>query len=141
MFISALLLENSYQLYFASVKAFLVRQGVKNYSFFLRRILTKTGAKKCQIDKRLNTIPKYLEKRMDSKEKARAVYWLDNNLYLNITNRCSNSCWFCFRNFKQGVGGFNLKLEEEPTPESIIHDLERALALRKWLQRHPSNQG
>jgi len=69
---------------------------------------------------------------MDRKEKARAVYWLDNNLYLNITNRCSNSCWFCFRNFKQGVGGFNLKLEKEPTPESIIHDLERALALRKW---------
>jgi len=96
----------------------------------LNRFLS--GAKKRQIDKSLNTIPKYLEKRMVRKEEARVVYWLDNNLYLNITNRCSNSCWFCFRNFKQGVGGFNLKLAEEPTPESIILDLERALAMRKW---------
>lgn len=69
---------------------------------------------------------------MVQNEKSRVVYWLDNSLYLNITNRCSNSCWFCFRNFKQGVGGFNLKLEEEPTIDSVILELEGALALRHW---------
>jgi cyclic pyranopterin phosphate synthase len=65
-------------------------------------------------------------------EKPRTVYWLGNSLYLNITNRCSNNCWFCFRNFKQGVGGFNLKLEREPTEAEVKAELEAALALRRW---------
>jgi cyclic pyranopterin phosphate synthase len=65
-------------------------------------------------------------------EKPRIVYWLDNSLYLNITNRCSNDCWFCFRNFKQGVGGFNLKLEREPTTAEVKAELEAAFGLRRW---------
>jgi TatD family-associated radical SAM protein len=66
------------------------------------------------------------------KEKPRIAYWLDNSLYLNITNRCSNNCWFCFRNFKQGVGGFNLKLKKEPTTAEVKAELEVALGLRRW---------
>jgi cyclic pyranopterin phosphate synthase len=66
------------------------------------------------------------------KEKPRLAYWLDNSLYLNITNKCSNNCWFCFRNFKKGVGGFNLKLEKEPTTAEVKAALEKALALRRW---------
>jgi len=69
---------------------------------------------------------------MVREQKSRTVYWLDNSLYLNITNRCSNNCWFCFRNFKQGVGGFNLKLEKEPTTAEVKAELECALALRRW---------
>ncbi|MCW4008719.1 MAG: TatD family nuclease-associated radical SAM protein [Candidatus Bathyarchaeota archaeon] len=69
---------------------------------------------------------------MSRGEKPSIVYWLDDNLYLNITNRCSNNCWFCFRNFKQGVGGFNLKLEREPTAAEVKAALESALALRRW---------
>ena len=69
---------------------------------------------------------------MVSGEKPRIAYWLDNNLYLNITNKCSNNCWFCFRNFKQGVGGFNLKLEREPTTAEVKAELEAALRLKCW---------
>jgi cyclic pyranopterin phosphate synthase len=65
-------------------------------------------------------------------EKPRTVYWLDNSLYLNITNHCSNNCWFCLRNFKQGVGGFNLKLEREPTTAEVKAELEAALAFKRW---------
>jgi len=65
-------------------------------------------------------------------QEPKVVYWLDDNLYLNITNRCSNNCWFCFRNFKQGVGGFNLKLREEPTLAEVVHELQAALNLRNW---------
>ena len=65
-------------------------------------------------------------------EKPRIAYWLNNSLYLNITNRCSNDCWFCFRNFKQGVGGFNLKLEREPTTAEVKTELEYALPLKRW---------
>jgi cyclic pyranopterin phosphate synthase len=65
-------------------------------------------------------------------EEPRIVYWLDNSLYLNITNKCSNDCWFCFRNFKQGVGGFNLKLKREPTTAEVKAELETALRLKRW---------
>ncbi len=60
------------------------------------------------------------------------VYWFDNRLYVNATNRCSNDCWFCFRNYKKGVGNFNLKLEKEPTSDEIEKALEKVLLLRHW---------
>jgi cyclic pyranopterin phosphate synthase len=67
-------------------------------------------------------------------EKPKIVYWLDNKLYLNITNSCSNSCFFCLRNFKQGVGGFHLKLVAEPSFEQIIDELKGALDKRNWAE-------
>ncbi|MCK4952471.1 TatD family nuclease-associated radical SAM protein [Candidatus Bathyarchaeota archaeon] len=60
------------------------------------------------------------------------VYWSEDNLYLNITNRCSNNCYFCFRNFISGVWGFNLKLRKEPTPNEIIKNLQRVINQRHW---------
>jgi GTP 3',8-cyclase len=62
------------------------------------------------------------------------VYWLGNSLYLNITNQCSNHCWFCFRNFKQGIGDFNLKLAAEPDVKAIIAALKVALPTRRWTE-------
>ena len=65
-------------------------------------------------------------------QKPRTVYWLDDNLYLNITNKCSNNCFFCFRNFKKGVGGFNLKFIKEPDSETVINELDENLFSRRW---------
>ncbi len=60
------------------------------------------------------------------------VYWLGNSLYLNITNRCSNCCYFCFRKFKNGVQDFNLKLEKEPTSEEVIGELRKVMNIKNW---------
>jgi len=60
------------------------------------------------------------------------VYWLDNTLYLNITNQCSNNCYFCLRKSKTGVSRFNLKLVEEPTVNEIIGKLEDMINVRNW---------
>jgi len=60
------------------------------------------------------------------------VYWLGNNLYLNITNKCSNNCYFCLRNFRDGVGGFNLKLQKEPSANEVISELQKVINLRNW---------
>lgn len=60
------------------------------------------------------------------------VYWIGNSLYLNITNQCSNHCWFCFRNFKQGISDFNLKLTAEPDSATVIAALKEALPTRRW---------
>ena len=65
-------------------------------------------------------------------EKPRTVYWLDDKLYLNITNKCSNKCIFCLRNFKRGVAGFTLKLSEEPSLEQITLELNEALKRKRW---------
>jgi len=67
-----------------------------------------------------------------SKKPPSVVYWLEDNLYLNITNRCPNNCFFCLRKFKSGVGGFNLKLREEPQPEEVLSEIERVINRKSW---------
>ncbi len=71
---------------------------------------------------------------MPTPEKPRTVYWLDNNLYLNITNKCSNNCMFCFTRFKSGVGGFRLKLAHEPSAAQVIAELQEVIHMRKWAE-------
>jgi cyclic pyranopterin phosphate synthase len=61
-----------------------------------------------------------------------SVYWLDDTLYLNITNRCSNDCYFCLRRYRRGVGGFNLKLPREPTAQEVEAELAEVLHMRVW---------
>ena len=60
------------------------------------------------------------------------IYWLGNSLYLNVTNRCPNSCYFCFRRFKNGIQDFTLKLEKEPPTEEVIDELQKALNRKNW---------
>lgn len=67
-----------------------------------------------------------------SKKTPNIVYWLGNSLYLNITNRCSNCCYFCFRKFKSGIKEFNLKLEKEPTTEEVLEELRKVVNRKNW---------
>ncbi|MHC4505698.1 MAG: TatD family hydrolase [Planctomycetota bacterium] len=58
------------------------------------------------------------------------AYGIRSFLYLNITNRCTNRCTFCPRNYDEDRGegaegsylvkGHNLRLEREPTAEELI---------------------
>ena len=52
-------------------------------------------------------------------------YVLENTLYINLTNRCSNRCSFCVRDKDCGIGDVNLWLEREPTIEEIILDIDK----------------
>ena len=56
----------------------------------------------------------------DIDQSTRIAYVIRNSLYLNITNRCTNSCTFCakFSNFT--VKGHQLCLEREPTVDEVI---------------------
>jgi len=71
---------------------------------------------------------------MVRKDTPTTVYWLDNKLYLNITNKCSNNCFFCIRNYRTGVGGFNLKLTEEPPATRVIAEIENASHAKRWTE-------
>lgn len=48
------------------------------------------------------------------------AYEMWGNLYLNITNRCTNACTFCIRYQTDVLWGYNLKLDGEPTVEEIV---------------------
>lgn len=67
-----------------------------------------------------------------SKKAPSIVYWLGENVYINVTNKCSNSCYFCFRKFKKGIKDFNLKLEIEPTENEAIEELQKIIKRRNW---------
>ena len=69
---------------------------------------------------------------MVREDKPRTVYWLGDKLYLNITNKCSNKCIFCFRNFKRGISDFKLKLDAEPSFEQVAAELEAAMRRKVW---------
>lgn len=55
-------------------------------------------------------------------EKAMTItYEVDDGLYINITNRCSNACTFCIRNNGNGAYGSDpLWLIREPTVDEIL---------------------
>lgn len=54
------------------------------------------------------------------------TYTVKNGIYINLTNRCSNSCDFCIRQYGPGVyGSDSLWLEREPTAAEVIKDLEK----------------
>ena len=48
------------------------------------------------------------------------AYQIGSSLYLNVTNKCTNDCYFCIRNLAPGVAGYDLRLEEDPSPREII---------------------
>lgn len=52
-------------------------------------------------------------------EKGEIAYKIRDNLYLNITNRCTNKCSFCIRFHTDYVKGHNLRLSYEPTEEEL----------------------
>jgi len=66
------------------------------------------------------------------RKSSNVVYWLGNNLYLNITNRCPNNCYFCFRKFKNDIREFNLKLRKEPSSNEVINELQKVMNRKNW---------
>ncbi len=53
------------------------------------------------------------------------VYEYQNNLYVNLTNRCTNKCKFCIRFTPSGVDNIDLWLEHEPSVKEVILALEK----------------
>lgn len=52
------------------------------------------------------------------------TYVVGDSLYVNTTNRCSNSCDFCVRSHGDELYG-DLWLDTEPTREEILADIEK----------------
>jgi len=54
------------------------------------------------------------------------TYWRDKTLYVNPSNRCTNQCMFCIRNYDTGVFGFDLGLDRDPTPEELAQAIRES---------------
>ena len=54
------------------------------------------------------------------------AYRVNNSIYLNITNRCTNDCTFCLRNNGDtAYGSDSLWLSREPEPYEVIISVEK----------------
>ena len=66
------------------------------------------------------------EKQKDENRKDTYVYTIDGNLYINLTNKCSNACDFCVRNERDSYYGNYLWLRHgDPTVEKVIAALKQ----------------
>ena len=56
------------------------------------------------------------------------AYLLDGKVYINLTNRCTNTCIFCLRNDKDDVCGQTLWLDDENiTAKDVITQFEKTI--------------
>lgn len=55
----------------------------------------------------------------------KTVYKYKGNLYINLTNRCSNRCVFCISRSNDYFAGYNLRLKKEPKVRGILKELAR----------------
>ena len=63
------------------------------------------------------------------------VYTLENKIYINLTNKCTNDCIFCLRNDKDDVCGQMLWLDDEnSTAGDVVAQFEEIYA------QTPSNE-
>ena len=64
------------------------------------------------------------QKNKDENRPDTYAYVLDGNLYINLTNKCSNGCDFCVRNERSSYYGNYLWLRHgDPTAEKVIRAL------------------
>ena len=64
--------------------------------------------------------------RGEENRKDTYVYELDGNVYINLTNKCSNGCEFCVRNERASYFGNYLWIRHgDPTAEKVIAELDK----------------
>lgn len=56
------------------------------------------------------------------------AYILEDNLYINLTNLCTNDCIFCIRSLNDAVAGSNLNLESEKIKiEDVLEQIKEKM--------------
>ena len=56
------------------------------------------------------------------------AYKIDDKIYINLTNKCSNNCAFCVRTTSNFYEEYDLWLKKEPTKEEAISALKPYLS-------------
>ena len=91
------------------------------------------GGKALTNEKNASKNDRKNEQKKDENRKDTYVYALDGNLYINLTNKCSNGCDFCVRNERDSYYGHYLWLRHgEPTAEKVIAALNATKDLTQY---------
>jgi len=73
------------------------------------------------------------EKKNEQQRKDTYVYVLDGNIYLNLTNKCSNGCDFCVRNERTSYYGNYLWLQKgEPNVQQVVAQINALGDLKRF---------
>ena len=59
------------------------------------------------------------------------TYEIGDNLYINLTSKCTNACTFCVRNEKADYFGHKLWLSREPSAEEVLSRIPADIARYK----------
>ena len=87
---------------------------------------TAQQPKQKQKQKQNNQPSNAQNKQSDENRKDTYAYILDGNLYINLTNKCSNGCDFCVRNERTSYYGHYLWLKHgDPTAEKVIAQIKQ----------------
>ena len=87
----------------------------------------QNGQKKQPEQKQPQPHPKKNKNQTADKRPDTFAYALDGNLYLNLTNKCSNGCDFCVRNERESYFGHELWIRHgDPSAEKVIAAIEKA---------------
>lgn len=78
--------------------------------------------------KKAQPLPQFPKKNKTTENRPDTyAYALDGNLYINLTNKCSNGCDFCVRNERDSYFGHELWIRHgDPTAEKVISAIEKA---------------
>ncbi len=60
-----------------------------------------------------------------SDKKNTTVYFLENTMYINVTNLCTCRCVFCIRDLSETVGDADLRLDGEVNAHEIIEEIKK----------------
>jgi len=61
------------------------------------------------------------------------VYKIDENIYINLTNKCSNSCTFCVRTTSKEYEPYSLWLKKEPDYEEVVSALQEYISYENFV--------
>lgn len=63
---------------------------------------------------------------VEAKTQNTLVYFLNNTMYINLTNLCTNKCVFCIRGLNDSVAGADLRLENENVDaQTVIEEIKQ----------------
>lgn len=96
-----------------------------NLSYLVREWSKLTGLTESDIERITTHNANKLFDLGLQEESSKIAYEIRDSLYLNITNRCTNNCYFCVRAQTAFVKGHNLKLDREPTVDEILKSIEK----------------
>lgn len=61
---------------------------------------------------------------MEKKRESTLVYEIRGGLYINLTSACTAECWFCPREERPSLKGYDLRLAHDPSAQEVLSAID-----------------